>query len=516
MTRVTGGGSGRRTAPAHRIGARELADLLLDWQPRRPGGGPGYQALAERLRLLVLDGRVPVDTLLPSERALAGAAGTSRTTTTAAYRLLREAGFADGHQGRGTWITLPGSADNAPPWPVVTGEAAAGAVCDLATAAFEAPPRLHAAYAAALADLPRYLPGHGYATAGVPALRAIIAQRYAARGVPTRPEEIIVTSGATQGLHLVLQALARRGDRAVVEHPTWPLGADTVRRAGLRPVAFAMEDGWDADRLAALVRRARPRLAYLMPDFHNPTGRLLDLAGRQAVAAVLRDAGCTMIADETTAELDLRAELSRGAELSPRAVSGPVPALAAVAAPGAVISIGSTSKTFWGGLRVGWVRAPEPLIRTLMQVRAAYDLAGPVLEQLTALHLLDQIDVLLPQRRQEAARRCTVLRSELAARLPSWTANLPDGGLALWVRLPAPRSSELVTAARALRVTLTPGSRFGVNGGFETRVRLPFTAPGPQLVRAVDLLAQAWSAGPGTSAGPGQGAGPDADPPVAV
>src|SRR3712207_1790817 len=101
---MSGRDGGPAARPARRIGVRELAPLLGTWRQER---APGYQALADRLRMLVLDGRLPVHAVLPSERALAEATGTSRTTTTAAYRLLRESGFAVADQGSGTWTALP-------------------------------------------------------------------------------------------------------------------------------------------------------------------------------------------------------------------------------------------------------------------------------------------------------------------------------------------------------------------------------------------------------------------------
>lgn len=494
-------------SPAHRIGVRELAGLVEGWRagPDRARSGattaPGYAGLAERLRILILDGRLPLQTLLPSERALAEELDTSRTTTTAAYGVLRDIGFAQSRQGRGTWTTLPSSSggDDEPdaPWPVQPGDGVPGPVPDLATASFEAPPQLYAAFAAALADLPRYLPGHGYATAGLPALRAAIARRYGERGLPTRADQILVTSGSTQALHLVLEALVHRGDRVVIEHPTWPMGIDAVRTAGGRPVPLPMEEGWDAERLAGAVRRTAPRLAYLVPDFHNPTGRLLDVEGRRAVTGVLGAAGCTLVVDETTAELDLRGYLrdELRTEGDPRAdlPADAVPPMAALAGSAEVISLGSASKTFWGGLRIGWVRADAALIRQLTQLRARHDLAGPVLEQLTVVHLMAGIEAWLPQRRAEVARRCSTLRAALAGRLPRWSSRIPDGGLALWVHLPRPHSPQLATAARALGLNLTPGSRFGAGGGFASRVRLPFTRPVDELGPAVDLLAQAWA-----------------------
>ncbi len=465
--------------------------------------GPAYRALADRLELLVLDGRLPVPAMLPSERELAETIGTSRTTTTAAYRRLRDCGFADAGHGSGTWTALPSGAAGsvadaalAVPWPVTTtgSRGAADGRGDLSSAALEAPAQVHAAYAAALAELPRYLPGHGYVTAGVPGLRARIADRYTARGLPTDPEQILVTAGAMHGLRLVLDALigrVARADRVLVEQPTYPLSLDAVRRAGGRPVALDVGSGWPAELADEVLRSTGARWAYLMPDFQNPTGRLLDAAGREALAEVLARHGCTAIIDETTADLDLRGPGTAGVP------GAPLPAPFPRYLPDA-ICLGSASKTFWGGLRIGWVRAAPALIRQLTLSRAGDDLGSPLLEQLATAHLLDDLDAVLAERRATLRRRRDAFVAALAEHLPDWTAATPDGGMVLWCRLPERRSSVLAGAARALGLALTPGPRFSVAGrGLEDRVRLPFARPRSELLGAAALLSAAWHGAPG-------------------
>ena len=481
--------------PGRRVGVRELVPLLAGWQDRP--GTPGYVALADRLRLLVLDGRLPVHAVLPSERALADAAGTSRTTTTAAYRVLREAGFAAAGHGAGTWTALPNEPAPAPsdpatlPWPVTTTgrRGTADGRGDLSSAALEAPPQVHAAYIAALEDLPRFLPGHGYVTAGLPALRERIAARYTRRGLPTSPDEVLVVSGAVHGLRLVLGETLSRGDRVVVESPTYPLALDVVRRAGARPVALPVEGGWDVAALGQAMRTTRPRLAYLMPDFQNPTGAVMADDVREAVADLAARAGCLVVVDETTAELDLRGRRSVAAQPFGAARGG-----------AGVVHLGSSSKTFWGGLRVGWVRADRGLVQRLTVARALDDLASPLVEQLATAHLLDRVDEILPERRTLAADRCAALRAALARELPGWDVPQPAGGLVVWCRLPAPRSSALAAASRDLGVTVTPGPRFGPDGGFEARLRIPFARPTTDLDAAVTLLRRAWDATAGTPA----------------
>ncbi|MFI7588617.1 PLP-dependent aminotransferase family protein [Spongisporangium articulatum] len=465
-----------------------MVPLLGEW--RTAGSGvPGYRALADRLRLLVLEGRLPVGTVLPSERTLATALDTSRTTTTSAYRQLREEGFAVGSQGAGTWTTLPASDPDVvtPTWPINSdGEPGpGGGRGDFSSAATEAPPQLYVAYQAALAEMPRYLPGNGYVTSGLPVLRERIAARYTERGLPTTADQILITNGALQALHLVLDVVAQRGDRVLVEHPTYPAAAEAIKARGGRPVPFPVETGWDVDRARTLLRQTGAQLAYLMLDFHNPTGALLDAAGRRRLGAVLAETGCTAIVDETMVDLDLREALHGRPFETPRP-------MASYVSSEQVICLGSASKTLWGGLRIGWIRASKPLIRRLAMARSNADLGSPVLEQLACAHLIDNLEPVVTARRLELARRCLALRDALASALPEWDVPLPDGGMSLWAHLPEPRSTQVAASARALGVRLAPGPHFGLDGAFESRLRLPFARPVEDLLPMVGLLARAW------------------------
>ena len=191
--------------------AARLGELVGRFGDERP---PLYAALAGRLRLLVADGRLPVGTRLPPERDLAAVLHVSRATVTAAYGRLREDGWADARQGSGTWTRLPAGPELGSwvPAPAEQG------VIDLAHAAPAAPPQVSAAFAAGLEDLPRLLPSHGYAPLGLPELRARIADRFTARGLPTTPEQVLVTGGALHATAIALSVLAGPGDGVLVEH----------------------------------------------------------------------------------------------------------------------------------------------------------------------------------------------------------------------------------------------------------------------------------------------------------
>jgi DNA-binding transcriptional MocR family regulator len=339
---------------------------------------------------------------------------------------------------------------------------------------------LHAALAAATAELPRHLPGPGYDAAGLPVLRDAIAAHLTARGVPTTAEQVLITGGALQGCALALSVLAGAGDRVLVEHPTYPHVADAIVAQGSLlvpvPVDAADPDAVVAD-LTRVARQTGPRAAYLMPDFQNPTGLLLDADQRSRLASGLQQHGVTAVVDETLAELGLDRQ--------------PPAPFAAFAAPGTVVTAGSASKAFWGGLRIGWLRAEAPLVDALAAALGRSQMGTPVLEQLAVCHLLEEADeVLLPLRARLRDQRA-VLLEELAHRLPDWQVRVPEGGLVLWCRLPAPSSSALVSAAGERGLRLAAGSRFGSGHAFEQWLRLPYTQPVEVLRRAVPILAAA-------------------------
>ncbi len=478
-----------------RIGGTGLAGVLGAW--RRPG--PAYAALADAVRRAVLSGDLPLATRVPGERELAAALGVSRTTTTGAYGLLREEGYLVSRQGSGTVTALPPGASGPSPGPARTalpGPPAGDGVVDLTIAACAAPRTLHAAAARAVDELPRHA-GHGYAPLGLDVLRAAVADRYTARGTPTTPDQVLVTTGAQHAIALLMSTHAGPGDRVVVEQPTYPHAIDAARAAGARPVPVPTgAGGTDLDLLESTVRQVAPRLVYLVPDHHNPTGASLDAEGRARVRDLARRTGTVVAGDEVLTDLTL---------------DGPDPEPWAGDGRGArVVAIGSMSKSHWGGLRVGWLRGPAELVARLGMARRSADLGTAVLDQLVAVELLRLGAGPVDERRAHLRAGRDLLAGLLAERLPTWRFTVPAGGQSLWVDLGAPVSSALSALALAHGVRVAPGPAFAVDGGLEDRLRLPFTAEPAALRRAVDGLALAWAAlgAPGRSAGPAPAALP--------
>ncbi|MBO1331649.1 PLP-dependent aminotransferase family protein [Streptomyces sp. VRA16 Mangrove soil] len=442
---------------------------------------PAYRHLAHAIGELILDGRLALHVRLPAERELATALGTSRTTVTALYDLLRENGYAHSRQGSGTWTALP------------RGRAAKGVsrllrpedpAIDLARAAAALPGEI---LSDTLAEIAPQAAGHagtlGYHPYGLPELRAALADRFTARGLATTPEQILVTSGAQHGLSLVLSLLSRPGDRAMAENPSYPNALEALRRAGLRTVSVPVHDGtgWDIEIVESTLRRSVPRLAYLIPDFHNPTGCVMPPDDRSRVLRAAHGSGTWLIVDETLAELALDA-------------AAPVP-FAAHGTPettAEVVTTGSMSKTHWAGLRIGWLRAPARLVTELAAQRVATDMGGSVVDQLLALSLLTRADDLLPAHLDRLRAGRAALADALRVHAPQWSWRTPPGGLSLWVDLGAPVSSALAERALAHGVRIEGGGYFGADPGlFENRLRIPFTLPPDTLTEAVQRLATA-------------------------
>ncbi|MGA1836047.1 PLP-dependent aminotransferase family protein [Herbiconiux sp. 11R-BC] len=467
-----------------RIGTRALIALLGDWRPT--ASGPSYLALFDRIRLLVLDGRIAGDTRLPAERDLAQSLGVSRTMVSAAYRELRDAGYTHSVRGSGSVTRLPGRAP-------VGGQDVGGDFIDFTKATLIAYPGLVAATQRVIDDYAVELGGTGIDPFGSLALREAVAARYTAKGLPTSVEQVMITIGAQHAIFLLARTLLGRGDRAVVELPSYPHAYEALRANGARLVPVTVTaagsgaapdglHGWDAAGLEQAFARTSPALAYLMPDFHNPTGESMPAELR---AQVLRDAarqGSLVIADETTSELDI----DRPEKSLPFAAYGD-PGTAESA-----ILIGSVGKTVWAGMRVGWIRAEPAIIRKLAGARFAGDLGTPVLEQLVVAELLRDFEPVLALRSQQlAAGRDTVLRV-LASRFPDWQAPRVHGGLATWVNLGAPVSSQLALGARSHGLLVTAGPRFGLDGAFERFLRIPIGLAEAELERGIEALAAAW------------------------
>jgi DNA-binding transcriptional MocR family regulator len=484
-----------------------LAELLAG---ELDGEGPLYRQLAAALRRAIDLGGVPLGTVLPPERALARSLTVSRATVVAAYDRLKADGWLESRQGSGTWVRTPaeghagedavatarlflsddGHVQRTGPGQRATDVAAD--VIDLSVAAVTGSPTVTATLASLTGEEVAELTAHhGYLPQGLRALRDELARISAAVGLPTRAEQMLVTTGAHQGISLVARQLLTPGDTVLVESPTFPGALDIFRRFGARPVPIPLDDeGVRTDLLDDLVDRTGPKLVYVTPHFHNPTGAVLPLERRQTIVEVSAARRLPVIEDLAMADVVIDEDV----ELPPP--------IAALDPDAPVYTLGSIAKLYWAGLRVGWVRSPLDAAPRTLAVKTVADLGTPLVSQLLAYKLLRQRDQVLAERQAELRPRRDHLAALLRTQLPEWRFRVPTGGLSLWCALPRGNAEEFAELAARHGVTIVPGPALSVDEGNRRSVRLVFADPQADLDEAVRRLAVAWDRYPTTEQRP--------------
>jgi len=340
---------------------------------------------------------------------------------------------------------------------------------------------LAAAFADAFRDAGRTL--QYSTTEGDPELRAAIAARLSRRGLPTAPDDVLVTSGSQQALTLAATVLLEPGDVVLAEEPSYLAALQAFALAGARVVPVACDDeGLDVDAVAAAAAEHRPRLLYTIPTFQNPTGRTLGLARRQALAALAERHGFWLVEDDPYGELRYRGT--------------PLPSLATMAQD-RTLALSTLSKIAAPGLRIGWVRTPRALRRQLVVAKQAADLHSSTIDQAAAARWLATVDLDAHVEGLRAAygERRDVLVDGLAAALPPGsTHNRPDGGMFVWARLPEGWDAEdLLRRALERDVAFVPGAPFFAGEPDRAALRLSFTTHQPaEIAEGLARLRDAW------------------------
>jgi DNA-binding transcriptional MocR family regulator len=449
---------------------RRVVDELGDWSL---GGGPLFRRLALALSRLVDRGALAEGERLPSERALAAALSISRGTAVAAYDQLVADGVVERRQGSGTYavgsaaVGLPaGREGSGLVARLVDASAGPAEVVDLSLSVLQDADGLPDV-AVTTADLASVAPDTGYSPWGLHGLREAIAERLSADGLPSTPEQVVVTTGAQQAISLAAACWVRPGDPVVIDDPTYPGALSAFTAAGARLVT-----GFDG----------HPALVYAQPSVHSPTGQVLTRPQRDALARHVADLGVPMVEDLALAGLVW--------DRLPEPVAARIP-------DHPVAVVGSLSKLVWGGLRLGFVRAPEPVALRFARVKATHDLGTSVISQLLAERLLrhPDLDRFLADRNQRLRQRYEVLATALHEHLPDWTWDEPRGGLSVWVRLPESVADRLAQAAlRAGVAVATAEALSAAPDRQRDRLRLSFAAPPEALREGVRRLAEAWHA----------------------
>ena len=471
-----------------------LLHVLNDWSV---GDAPLYQQLAAAIRRGIEEGALPAGSTLPAERRLAAVLAVSRATVVAAYDQLRGEGAVESRRGSGTRIArtaratrLPGGDGRVP-----GGHSAQlfqrlidgpGSVLSLASAAGSADSAVPAALDEVVRfDLADAMLDPGYQPHGLARLREVIAGHLTGLGLPSTPNQILVTSGAHQAIDLVAQLYLRPGARVAVEAPGWPACYDVFRAAGATLVPVPIDqNGVRPEALAKILSESPIDLVYLMPTYHNPTGALLSAARRRRIVELAAEYEVVVVTDDTLSGVSL------GHDVPP-----PLPAFAAAAGdrPVTLIQLGSLSKSVWGGLRVGWARTSADVISRLARRKALSDLGSPIIDQLIAARIVPGLDELVERRVPERQARLETIESLLTEHLPSWRWRTPVGGPSLWVELPDVDAAIFAQVALRHGVEMIPGSSMDVSGGHDSYFRMPYCFPDEFLTEVVRRFVAAWA-----------------------
>lgn len=468
-----------------KVSPDRLAALLGSWAA---GTGPLYERLAAAIRDAIERGELPPGSVLPTERDLAARLALSRTTVVSAYGELKGGdGRLESRQGRGTWVTGPPAPRQPAERPFsaelyggLIGASPAG-VIEL-TAACPPPTSLVTRALAEMsgADLVRDVAGAGYLPAGLALLRERIAEQMSAEGLPTGPDEVMVTTGAQQAIGLAALMLGDAGQSVLVEEATYPGVLDVVRGLGMRPVGVPLDlEGVVPEALDDLLERVRPAFVHLVPPHQNPTGSVLSAARSRQVAELSARYRIPVVEDLALKHLTMD--------------DRPLPAPIAAHAPDATsMTIGSVSKMLWGGLRVGWIRAARPVIERLTKLKMGADMGCPVVNQTFAATLLPRFGEAIAERRGFLIEGHAALTEALAQHLPDWTWDEPRGGCTIWARIPEGDARALAQVAQRCGVSVVPGQVLSAEGRHGDHLRLPFVHDPPVIAEAVRRLAVAW------------------------
>jgi 2-aminoadipate transaminase len=444
---------------------------------------PLYRQLYEQIAARIRSGQMGRGDRLPATRELAGRLGLNRTTVSAAYALLEEQRLIAGQVGRGSFVTGDSpAAEGGVNWPALLSPAGSSSGFGRGEIGFvmSRPSRdlfplddFRASCSAVLgrADLADIL--QLGSPSGYEPLRRRLLDEARAEGLAGPSDDLIITNGCQQALDLIGRVLLRPGDPVAVEDPIYPGLKNLLTGMGAQLVGIPVgPDGLEVGQIERALRE-RPRFLVASPNFQNPTGATLPLEARRELLHAARSAGVPVVENDAYGELRYSGE--------------PLPALKQLDETGGTVLLRSFSKVSFPGLRVGWALGPKPLIDRLRQAKEAADLHTDQLSQAVLLEFVEsgRLETHRLRVRKAGAERLAATLDGCRRYLPPgavWTE--PEGGMNVWVRLPAPLDAgELLQRARKEGVAFLPGRYFAVGQPDPGALRLSFAGLPPDKIR---------------------------------
>lgn len=472
-----------------------LFQLTLD--PEAPL--PLYRQLSDSIRSLIRSGDLQNGERLPATRELAGRLGLNRTTVSAAYAALEEAGLLAGQVGRGSFVAVPNAGDvPAPSYPGPVDwnsffpalerpqASAATGVVDISFASSRPPEdcfplaefrRLanEVVESGGISEILQLGSPYGYG----PLRQYLLAQAQHA-GIARSGDAVLVTNGCQQALDLLSRLLAGGNGSVVVEDPVYHGLVRVLGRTECSLLSIPVDEGgMNIDALEKVLTAPGPQIVIVTPSFQNPTGATLSLERRKAIVHLTQRAGAVLVENDIYSEL--------------RYEGAALPTLKELDETGNTILLRSYSKIAFPGLRVGWVVAPRPVVARLAEAKQWADLHSDHLSQAILLRFAQsgELSRHLARTCREGKERLYAVLNACDRFLPEgsrWTR--PEGGMSLWVDLPAPLEAEtLLIRARERGVDFLPGTYFSSRPAHRRSLRLGFGGlPPASITRGIEIL----------------------------
>lgn len=277
------------------------------------------------------------------------------------------------------------------------------------------------------------------------------------RKIETNPSSILITSGAQQALHLVVQCLLRHGDAVAIEEPSYSFNLPIFKSAGIKPYYLSVDkDGINPDELLDLHKKHRIKMIFLNPTFQNPTGTLLSEKKRKAILDISSEHGIPVVEDDPYSLTSFTGE--------------EVTTLKSMDVHGNVLYISSLSKIVASGLRIGWIIGPKPVIERLSDAKQQIDFGHASFTQWIANDFLESNNFHLHIKRlvKELEKR----RDQIVTSLNFYLKDqvefaIPQGGIHIWCKVKRDFNEiQLLEESIKKGVIYVPGSTMGSKKGF--------------------------------------------------
>ncbi|MFJ8516739.1 MocR-like pyridoxine biosynthesis transcription factor PdxR [Lysinibacillus xylanilyticus] len=449
----------------------------MDWKPDRKAKKAIYKQLAEYIEKGIADGEFPADKPLPSERYLASALNLNRSTVVNAYDELESMGLIERNRGSGTTISkdiwgltkkrIPSwnryieAGSFLPSQPVtqkIRKEAVEHKLINLASGELSEelfPKR----FLSEITSTRSYIGSLGYDhPQGNEILRNTITKHVKkSRGIETNPSSILITSGAQQALHLIVQCLLKPGDAIAIEDPSYNYNLPIFKSVGIQVHYLPVDkDGINPEDLQSLYKNHRIKMIFLNPYFQNPTGSLLNRKKKEAILDISSKLGIPVVEDDP---------------YSLTAFSGEkISTLKSMDRNGNVLYISSLSKVVASGLRIGWIIGPTSVIERLSDAKQQIDYGHSSYTQWIANDFLESenFHIHIKSLIKELEKRRDKIIKSLDTYLKDLVEySIPQGGIHIWCKiLKNYNEVQLLEESIKRGVIYAPGSTLGSKDGF--------------------------------------------------